>query len=120
MKNLSDFDQKILSKWNFKKALIFVGRIKDNQYLLKMKSFTGIKTLFRIKVTEPIEIHIKKSIDSGSLSSFLVTKDQYIKLESEMNQVQRGKYRFRVLGEHVSGQISIERKYKSHQKSVSE
>lgn len=105
--DINKYSKKIMSIWNSKRALLFVGVVNNKAFELKVKKFSGIRTLFRINCGEEKIIHLDKHIELGEMEVLAVNKETIIKIVSGDNTLPIGKYRIRVLGESASGNIKL-------------
>ena len=105
--DIERYRKQLLSIVNRKRALVFIGKVKDRRYELSFSSFTGVRTLFRVNKKEPMTIHLERDIAKGELEVAFITKEKVMILNEGVNQVAAGQYRIRVLGEGATGRLSL-------------
>jgi len=105
--DIERYRRQLTSIVNRKRALVFIGKIKDKRYEVTLASFTGVRTLFRINKQEPITINLEREIDKGELELVFVAKQELVVLKEGTNHLPAGSYRVRVLGEGATGRLSL-------------
>ncbi len=73
-------DKKIISRINYKKALVFIvtHQFKDKSYHGKIKKFSGYQTFAWIKVADFQNLYIKAQITEGQAAVIAIQKKEML------------------------------------------
>lgn len=106
--DIETYRHQLLRWWNHKRALVFIGRIKQQSLQITFKKFTGVRTLFRTYKTEAFTIRFSPTMTEGEVALFAINQAQEIIQVIEGTQtLSPGRYRFRLLGQSASGTLQI-------------
>lgn len=106
---------KVLSKINFKKALVFVVHrsLKNKEISAKIKKFTGYQNIGLIKVNDLQNLKIMLEITEGKAVLIAIRKKQ-LKILADNNTngyvtlpFSKGWARLRLIGDHASLNLKI-------------
>lgn len=101
--------KKVLSKINYKKALIFIvtRKLRDKSYKGRIKKFTGYANIARIKVEDLQNLYIDFNIIKGK-AALLAIQNDVIQPITEQNMdsyitlpFKKGYIRLRLVGEQT-------------------
>ncbi len=109
--------QKVKSKINYKKALVFIvtRKLRDKSYKGRIKKFTGYANIGRFKINEMQNLHINFEILEGQAALVAIQNDD-IKIITQENfnsyvtlPFKKGYMRLRLIGDQAHVQFLIKK-----------
>ncbi|BCR35771.1 hypothetical protein [Mariniplasma anaerobium] len=102
-------EKKVLSKINYKKALVFMvtRKLRDKSYKGKIKKFTGFANVALLKVEDLQNLYIDFKITNGQAALIAIQKDEMKILAQENLEkhitlpFKKGFVRLRLIGEQT-------------------
>jgi hypothetical protein len=102
-------DEKVLSKVNYKKALVFMvtRKFRDKSYKGRIKKFTGFANVALIKVEDMQNLYINFNVTSGNAALIAIQKNEMKVLAQENMDAyltlpfKKGFVRLRLIGEQT-------------------
>lgn len=100
--NLYYDDKRLLSIFNYRKALIFLAYRQGNQLICKAKGFSGVVTIMRWRLKDAARLSASLRVKRGKVRLFIVDGKEIIPLlETDADQESSqffdpGKYRVRI------------------------
>jgi hypothetical protein len=101
-------DKRVLSKINYKKALVFIvtRKIRDKSYKGRIKKFTGYANIAKLKVDDLQNLYIDFKITNGNATLIAIQNDEIKVLANENIEkhitlpFKKGFIRLRLIAEH--------------------
>lgn len=102
-------EKKVLSKINYKKALIFIvtRKLRDKSYKGKIKKFTGYANVALLKVEDLQNLYVDFKITNGEAALIAIQNDEMKILAQENIEThltlpfKKGHVRLRLIGEQT-------------------
>ena len=116
--NIYDDESKIVSRVNYKKALVLTAfySYKTKTLTGNAKSFTGIKTMLLLKCNNNQKFYLNFNVNSGKAKLVAINKQKQITLLAENNflgQINtkfiKGFYRIRLVGENCDVNFNLKK-----------
>lgn len=109
--------KKVMSKINYKKALVFIvtRKLREKSYKGRIKKFSGYANIARLKIEEMQNLYIEFNILEGHATLIAIQKDE-MKILTDVNMqghltlpFKKGYTRLRLIGEHADLKFIIKK-----------
>lgn len=109
--------QKVMSKINYKKALVFIvtRKLREKSYKGRIKKFSGYANIARLKIDDLQNLYIDFKVLEGSAALIAIQKDEMKILTREDMQTymtlpfKKGYIRLRLIGDHTDLNFTIKK-----------